>query len=354
VDDSDACEQCSKTTGVRYWIRDIRKSVASHVLHDGDCAAAFFGTDSSAEETLDEKKRLESEPAPKPAAEEKRPELKPDRDEAERHLTALDPTTDRFTFQTFDDNGKRKDRSLARVLHGTLAQHFNTLVKLNNRGAGIFVCVNVTDFKGRKEGNIIRVRAGFGDLDGAPLEPVLADGEPKPHIIVESSLARFHPYYIIGDDMPSDQFGPLQRAIAAHFGGDPSVHDLPRVMRIAGFIHRKSEPFLSRLVQTNDHEPYKWSELCRAFSPTRDNGEQLNFTRKSVGSNGGEAKVAEELDDPARYKIAEGLEDLPLGNLAEGLEDREAPPLDFAPIKEGCPWLRHVHDTGGIDQSEVL
>src|SRR5262249_48442467 len=78
-----------------------------------------------------------------------RPELKPDRDEAERFLAALDPSTDRFTFQTFDDNKERKDKSLARVLHGTLAQHFKTLVKLNERGAGIFVCVNVTDFKGR-------------------------------------------------------------------------------------------------------------------------------------------------------------------------------------------------------------
>jgi hypothetical protein len=28
--------------------------------------------------------------------------------------------------------------------------------------------------------------------------------------------------------------------------------------------------------------------------------------------------------------------------------------LPFAPVKAGCGWLRHVHDTGGKDQSEVL
>ena len=239
--------------------------------------------------------------APDPAADDDRPELKPDRDQAERHLTALDPSTDRFTFQTFDDSkehkkaraeanklrkqqGKGRLRDpFAHIFHGTLAKHWDKLVELNNKGAGIFICVNVTDFKGREIKNIKRVRAGFNDLDGAPLERVLAPGEPKAHIIVESSLARFHSYYIVGDDMPLDQFEPLQRAIAAHFGGDPSVHDLPRVMRLAGFVHRKGEPFLSRLVQTSDHEPYGWNELCKAFPPTNDSGERLNLTRKSAG-----------------------------------------------------------------------
>src|SRR5262249_36747829 len=143
-------------------------------------------------------------------------------------LTALDPNTNQFTFQTFDDNEDRKDKSLARVLHGTLAQHFETLVKLNNRGAGIFVTVNVTDFKGRSAKNIVGVRSHFGDLDGAPLAPVLADGEPKTHLITETSPDRFHPYWrVVG--APLDQFSTVQKAIAARYGGDPSVNDLPRV-----------------------------------------------------------------------------------------------------------------------------
>src|SRR5262249_52783935 len=37
------------------------------------------------------------------------PFLEPDRDEAERFLTAFEPNTDRFTFLTFDDNKERRD-----------------------------------------------------------------------------------------------------------------------------------------------------------------------------------------------------------------------------------------------------
>jgi RecA-family ATPase len=248
------------------------------------------------------------------SAADDRPSLKPDRDEAEGFLAALDPATDRFTFQTFDDNEDRKDKSLARVLHGTLAQHFKTLAKLNNRGAGIFVCVNVTDFKGRSAKNIVSVRAHFGDLDGAPLDPVLAPGEPKTHLITETSPGRFHPYYrVVG--APLDQFSAVQKAIAARYDGDPSVNDLPRVMRLAGFIHRKGTPFLSRLVQTSDHEPYEWSEFCKAF----DSSEQLDLTQKSAGGNGGEA--------PNRFKVAEEFKHLDPGDdLGEGLRDPHAEP----------------------------
>ena len=37
-----------------------------------------------------------------------------------------------------------------------------------------------------------------------------------------------------------------------------------------------------------------------------------------------------------------------------GVDEQRLAELPFTPIKEGCPWLRHVHDTGGGDQSEIL
>ena len=48
-----------------------------------------------------------------------RPNLPPDRDQAERFLRLLDEETDGFTFQTFDDSKTRKDNRLVRVLHGS-------------------------------------------------------------------------------------------------------------------------------------------------------------------------------------------------------------------------------------------
>jgi hypothetical protein len=187
-----------------------------------------------------------------------------DRGEAERFLTALDPTAEKWTFQSFDDNQDRKDKSLARVLHGTLARNWSALVELNERGAGVFVTINKTDFAGRKKANIKSVRALFSDLDGAPLDPVLAEGEPKPHILTETSPGKYHTYWRAAD-VPLEEFTPTQKVIAKRYGSDPQVNDLPRVMRLPGFIHRKGEPFVSRLVQANDFDPYTWAELSKIF-----------------------------------------------------------------------------------------
>jgi hypothetical protein len=183
---------------------------------------------------------------------------KPDRDEAERFLNALDPTAMAFTFQTFDDNADRKDRALAQILHGALDRHWGALCRLNAAGAGIFVTINETDGGGRSAANIMRVRALFVDLDGAPLPERF---HAEPHIVVESSPDRYHVYWRV-QDCPLEQFGALQRRLAASYGGDPKVHDLPRVLRLPGFIHHKvkkgerSPPFRSRLVDAREHAGY--------------------------------------------------------------------------------------------------
>ena len=100
-----------------------------------------------------------------------------DRDAALRFLECLDPDTDRFTFQTFTDSDQRKkfyERKsrtgrtldpLAKVLHGTLDEHWAVLVDLSRRGAGVFVTINQTTLRGRNRENITRVRAYFPDLD---------------------------------------------------------------------------------------------------------------------------------------------------------------------------------------------
>ena len=53
---------------------------------------------------------------------------------------------------------------LARISHGSLAApHCNTLKQLSAAGAGIYVVINETDFRGRATANIVRVRAYFVD-----------------------------------------------------------------------------------------------------------------------------------------------------------------------------------------------
>ena len=68
-----------------------------------------------------------------------------------------------------------------------------------------------------------------------------------PDIVVESSPNRWHGYWLT-NDCPLDQFKHFQQLIAQKFAGDTAINDLPRVMRLPGFWHQKSEPFLTRMI----------------------------------------------------------------------------------------------------------
>lgn len=158
-------------------------------------------------------------------------------DAAAEFLGVLDGG-DGLTFQTFaDERGHPNAKALVRVLHGDFDTHRDHLRRLNDAGAGVFVMVNRGDGKGRATGNVVGVRALFVDLDGAPLAPVLEAGL-SPHIVVESSPARWHAYWLVRD-FPLDEFKNAQQRLAALFNGDRAVCDLPRVMRIPGFLHQK-------------------------------------------------------------------------------------------------------------------
>ena len=243
--------------------------------------------------------------------------LVPDKAEAESFLKLLDPDATYFTFQTFDDNKERlktraelnKQRKLegktllpkdpfARIHHGTLDQRWNELCKLNAQGAGVFITVNATDGKGRETDNIVQVRALYNDLDGAPLEPVM-QSKPTPHIVVESSPGRFHPYWLVGD-VKLEEFTVLQKALIEHFGGDKSVHDLPRVMRLPGFIHRKGEAFLTRIMTTHDAPAYKAADFGNAATTAEKNLFEQSAERERERSKG----PTQKLNDAALANLA--------------------------------------------------
>ena len=103
------------------------------------------------------------------------------------------------TFQTFDD--KIKNKKLIRQLHGTIEEHFDELAELNSKGAGVYFTVNKTDLCGRSTKNIKDVRAVFIDLDGTPL-PTKFD--VIPNIVVNTSLNKFHCYWIVSLKSPSE------------------------------------------------------------------------------------------------------------------------------------------------------
>lgn len=231
---------------------------------------------------------------------------------------------EQVTFQTFDDVKGRGDKQLIRVLHGTLEQHLSILTDLNRKGAGVFWTVNETDLQGRETKNITRVRALFVDLDGAPLEPVLA-APLTPQIVVESSPRRFHAYWLI-EDMKLEHFTSVQKALIQRFKSDPCVHDLPRVMRLPGFYHRKGDPVLVKVIESSGTVPYKSSDFLKAFSI------DLTMSQKRTNPQLGVAHdpILKELDKRGMIKHS-------LSN-KQGAWDIE------------CPWV-DLHTTG--DQGTV-
>jgi hypothetical protein len=182
-----------------------------------------------------------------------------DLEQTRAFLAALAPG-ERVTLQTFDD-GPDKRPGLARILHGTLERHADLLKRLNKHGAGVFVMISEGDGKGRKEKNVIRVRAVFADFDGVALPERWA---LKPHILVLSSPGKHHVYWLVCD-LPLDEFKPLQKALAAHYGSDSSVSDKNRVMRLPGFYHCKGEPVMVKLLEVSAHPAYTRADLLAAW-----------------------------------------------------------------------------------------
>jgi hypothetical protein len=182
------------------------------------------------------------------------PDLIPNLNAARHFIKTLAPD-ENIVLQTFDDDKVRSTKNraelnydpFAKVFHGPLDQHLSSLGALQQQGAGVFMMINAGDGLGRSNKNVTRIRAHALDLDGAPIEPVLAAGLP-PHILVESSPGKWHAYWL-NEDCPLDKFKERQHALADRFGGDRSVCDLARVLRLPGFWHLKGEPFQTRLVK---------------------------------------------------------------------------------------------------------
>jgi AAA domain/RepB DNA-primase from phage plasmid/MarR family len=196
-------------------------------------------------------------------------------DEARRFLNTLGPG-ETFSFQMFVDRKAASEEErqnftkLSRVLHGTFDQHVRELSRVNcpeedDHPRGIYVTVNRTNGQGRTAKDVTGVRAVFVDLDDAPIEPVM-EGPLKPSIVVQSSAGKHHAYWLLArDGLPLDQFTPFQKMLAIRFSGDRRVCDLPRVLRIPGFFHRKAEPFLVRIVSLDADLIYTRSQLIEAF-----------------------------------------------------------------------------------------
>ena len=241
-------------------------------------------------------------------------------EEAEVFLEALAGKDAQFTFQTFDDvkvwseekqkmiprKGTPNAPDVVRVLNGTFNAHKHALAALNAKGAGVYITVNQTDLKGRKEANMLRVRALFVDLDGSPIQPINDLPEDlQPHIIIESSPNRWHAYWLV-NNCELEQFKQLQQALAAKFDGDKAVCDLPRVMRLAGFSHNKAESFITHIHTMQDNlAPYSVNKLIVGLGLNNIRGQERSNNEQQENSpkNDGHIYVPKQLERKQVHQV---------------------------------------------------
>lgn len=159
---------------------------------------------------------------------------------------------DQRTWQTFDDKRAvsglpRRDRRLARVLHGSLDGVEPTLRWLNTPevGAGVYITGNYTDGYGRATRNIKRIVTVVADLDHG-LPPTLP---LQPTLIVETSPGKYQAWWSLadGDALTHDEHRNMHGRLVADYGADPRASGIARVYRVPGFWHLKGEPFLVRI-----------------------------------------------------------------------------------------------------------
>lgn len=168
------------------------------------------------------------------------PEPSLDLDAAKQFLDLLEPDG-HFWFRALPEP---KGTGLPpRTLQGSFAACVDELCRLSQQGYAIFVQINAAG--GTKDADVERVRAYFVDLDGTDPTGLLSPASGA-DILVESSPGKYHGYWLAGD-VPLAEFKPRQQALARRFDGDKSVCNLSRVMRLPGFVHRKGEPFATRI-----------------------------------------------------------------------------------------------------------
>lgn len=144
---------------------------------------------------------------------------------------------------------------------------WNWLSEENTRcSMGVFIQVNEGNSERRRTENVVAVRALFIDDDKGLLPPDSPRLAALPPTLSVRTRKGWHHYWVLVPGEALSAFTSAQASLAAHFGTDPAVKDLPRVMRVPGFLHQKdpSNPVLVQLVRVGS-ERYRIADVLGAF-----------------------------------------------------------------------------------------
>lgn len=188
-------------------------------------------------------------------------------------------------FQALDDS-KRGIPGLTKTISGKFNDVLNELTDYSNRGAGIFLTINLDNGQEeRKTQNIIGIRSFFADKDDGNFEKL-----PLPPTCINQSKNGQHAYWVLKSPSEQiDKFKKIQKDIADFLNTDSAICDLPRVMRLPGFPHQKDieDPFYVKIFESNEDCLYDLEEIEKTFSKNNSNVPdevRLKFLAKNTKS----------------------------------------------------------------------
>jgi hypothetical protein len=132
----------------------------------------------------------------------------------------------------------------------------------------------------RSQQSVTLLSACFIDTDNCPrdrIDEYLHDVGIEPHLIVESSPARFHYYFLIEPTLAREEnverWQSVQHMLhrlgnekienpAKVLGTDATMHDYAKVLRVPGFTH-VAKIHTVAVVEVNEHAPYQLDNLWK-------------------------------------------------------------------------------------------
>lgn len=151
------------------------------------------------------------------------------------------------------------------------------LKEQNANGMGCYFTVNGTDGKGAKLENITEVRAWYAEIDGMPNEKqkrytihkVLKS--PLPPSAVVKSKNGIHMYWYAKPNqiVNREEFATTLSGIIKFYKADEAIKDLPRVLRLPKYLHRKNpqDPYLINVAYEKPDLIYEQQQIREAYKP---------------------------------------------------------------------------------------
>lgn len=157
------------------------------------------------------------------------------------HALTGDPNTPVLFFAAKDNDSSRVH---PQPILGRLQDLLPRLEALNRQGAGIFLTVNQVKGRRRKAEDVTAIRALFVDGDTGPIpkvwgKPTKEILEHKPGFLHARNPSKWAAFWPLAEGEDPRRFRAAQLALADFYKSDKAVADLPRVMRLPGFLHQK-------------------------------------------------------------------------------------------------------------------